>query len=54
MNLADRIELLRRELNRLGTKKGLQDFQVIEISKKLDQLISEYHQVKSECKRAVS
>ncbi len=43
MDLVIKIEQLRLQLTKLGEKKGLQDPEVIDLSKKLDELIVLYY-----------
>lgn len=43
MDIISRIEKLRLELHKLAIEKGLQDPQVIEVSRLLDELINEYY-----------
>lgn len=43
MDIVSKIEKLRLQLTKLGEKKGLQDPEVIKLSKKLDELIVLYY-----------
>lgn len=43
MDLVAKIEQLRLQLIKLGEKKGLQDPEVMDLSKKLDELIVLYY-----------
>ena len=48
MKIEQEIEMLREELVYLGMEKGLHDQQVMDISRKLDELINQYYQLMQE------
>ncbi|MDD3269322.1 MAG: aspartyl-phosphate phosphatase Spo0E family protein [Syntrophomonadaceae bacterium] len=46
MRIIQSIEELRKELNELGTIKGLHDPEVIRLSQKLDEIINTYYRLR--------
>jgi hypothetical protein len=50
LDIITRIEHLRRQLTNLGEKKGLQDPEVIKLSRKLDELIVLYYRAQAKHK----
>lgn len=54
MDILNKIEELRSDLNKLGAEKGLQDLEVIKLSQKLDKLISAYYKLEVQDVKAIS
>lgn len=52
MKLADRIEMVRKELVEMGMERGFQHPQVIRKSQALDELINQYYRSQVEVKVA--